>query len=431
MKTIDLSVSFTDTHKKNALYQATCNKLTANRKTSTPNHYPMDIDTNIQKIRAEFPVLAQLKYLNSAAHGPALKRVHTAIQQWWQLRINEEDTTPPDALTEAAKLLHCRTDELCYANRVSQGLNTVSTMIPLKRGDNIVVTDLGYQSNVYVWMPHQAKGVEIRRIRHRDGTIDTSDFEKAIDDKTRVVCLSRVEWTSSIRYDMKAISDTAHSHGALVVDDGYQALGAIDVDLHATDVDFFTAGSEKWLCCPAMTGVLYVKRSLHSQFEPTYRSYNAVEEAFRDGAPWEKPGHDNIASYSHPLYGDARKYYQGLVSEEFTWGLHACLSYFNELGSENIEKKTMRLSQHLIDGLKEHPVKVNTPEDPKKRGALVTYNTGSYQKNQKLYEALKKEGIIVAHRYAAGVGGIRVSCHFFNTEDEVDTLLAIQKAALS
>jgi len=391
----------------------------------------MDIDNNINKIRAEFPALNRLTYLNSAAHGPTLERVHTATEQWWRHRTNEEDTKPPDAQKEAAKLLHCDTDELCWANRVSHGLNTVSTMMPLKRGDNIVVTDLGYQSNVYVWMPHQTKGVEIRRIKHRDGLIETTDFEKAIDDKTKVVCVSRVEWTSGIRYDMKAISDTAHQHGALVVDDGYQALGAIDVNLHTSDVDFFTAGSEKWLCCPAMTGVLYVKRSLHDQYEPAYRNYGNVEEAFKSGAPWEKPGHDNISSYSHPLYRDARKYYQGLVSEEFTWGFHACLSYFNQLGAANIEKKNTKLSQHLIDGLKEHPVKINTPDEPKKRGALVTYNTGSYEKNQKLYEAIRKQGIVVAHRYAAGVGGIRVSCHFFNTEQEIDALLATQTKTLA
>ena len=391
----------------------------------------MDIDKNIDEIRAQFPALIKHKYLNSAAHGPVLKHVHAATEKWWDLRINEEDTTPPDALTQAAKLLNCHKDELCYVNRVSHALNTVSNMMPLKRDDNIVVTNLGYQSNVYVWMPYQSKGVEIRRVRHNGGLIETRAIEKAMDDKTRVVCLSRVEWTSGLRYDMKAISDTAHSHGALVIDDGYQALGAIDVNLHASDVDFFTSGSEKWLCCPAMTGILYVRHELQSQFEPTYRNYGNVEEAFRNGSPWEKPGHDNISSYNHPLYPDARKYYQGLVSEESTWGFHACLSYFNELGAARIENKNMRLSQHLIDGLKEHPVKVNTPEEPDKRGALVTYDTGSYQKNQELYETLRNEGFVVAHRYAAGVGGIRVSCHFFNTYEEIDGLLAAQRRALS
>ena len=75
-------------------------------------------------------------------------------------------------------------------------------------------------------------------------------------------------------------------------------------------------------------------------------------------------------------------------------------------------------------------MKVNTPDDPSERGALVTYNTGSFEKNQEVYDALKKEGIIIAHRYAAGVGGIRVSCHFFNTHEEIDRLLEIQKRIL-
>jgi len=118
--------------------------------------------------------------------------------------MNEEKVDPPDALGEAAKMLHCDSSELCYVNRVTQGLNMVSSMMPLERGDNIVVTDLGYPSNVFVWFPYRESGVEIRRIRHRDGLITLDDFEKAVDDHTKVVSISRVEWTSSLRYDMRA-----------------------------------------------------------------------------------------------------------------------------------------------------------------------------------------------------------------------------------
>ncbi|MCW4048301.1 MAG: aminotransferase class V-fold PLP-dependent enzyme [Candidatus Bathyarchaeota archaeon] len=391
----------------------------------------MDINTNIEKIRAEFPVLKYKRYLNSAAHGPTLKRAHDATQEWWNHRINEEDVPAPDVLGEAAKMLRCDTDELCQVNRVSQGLNIIAKMMKPVKGDNIVVTDLGYQSNVYVWFPYMKEGVEIRRIPHRDGVIETSDFEAAIDDKTKAVSMSHVEWTSGVKYDMKAISDIAHEHGVYVIDDAYQAMGAVTIDVHGDDVDFFTSGSEKWLCCPAMNGVLYVKKSIQDEFEPTYMNYHNVEEAFRDGAPWEKPDHDNIASYNKPLYRDARKYDRSCVCEEFTWGFHATLEYFNSLGAENIQKKIASLSQYLIEGLKEHPVKINTPEDPKNRAGLVTYNTGSFDKNQAIYDALKKEDIIVAHRYAAGIGGIRVSCHFFNTEQDIDRVLSVQKKVLA
>jgi cysteine desulfurase / selenocysteine lyase len=390
----------------------------------------MDIEKNIEQVRDEFPIFKKLSYMNSAAHGPTLKRVHDATEDWWGHRMSEEKVDSPDALGEAAKMLHCESSELCYVNRVTQGLNMVSSMMPLERGDNVVVTDLGYPSNVFVWFPYREKGVEIRRIRHRDGLITLDDFEEAVDDRTKVVSISRVEWTSSLRYDMRALSDVAHDHGAYLVDDSYQAMGAIDVDLHDSGVDFFTAGSEKWMCCPAMSGVFYIREGLWDDFDPSYRYYGNVEEAFASGAPWEKPDHDNHVSYLKPLYRDARKHYRGCVSEEFHWGYHAALEYFNSLGMKKIEKRNMELSQYLLEGLKEHPVKVNTPEEPSKRGALVTYNTGSPEKNQILYDELKKEGIIVAHRYAAGVGGIRVSCHFFNTFEEIDRLLGVQKRVL-
>ena len=390
----------------------------------------MSINDDIEKIREEFPVLSRLAYMNSAAHGPSLRRVHDATEEWWMHRMNEDRVENPDALGEAAKMLSCKSSELCYVNRVTQGLNMVASMMPLERGDNIVVTDLGYPSNVFVWFPYREKGVEIRRIRHKDGLITTGDFEAAADDHTKVVSISRVEWTSGLRYDMKAISGIAHDHGAYLVDDSYQAMGAVGVDLHGSSVDFFTAGSEKWMCCPAMTGVFYIREGLWDEFEPSYRYYGNVEEAFANGAPWEKPDHDNHASYLKPLYGDARKYNRGCVSEEFYWGYHAALEYFNELGMKNIEKRTAELSQYLIDGLKEFPVKVNTPEEPGERGALVTYNTGSYEKNQRIYDELRKEGIVIAHRYAAGVGGIRVSCHFFNTFEEIDRLLKVQRRVI-
>jgi selenocysteine lyase/cysteine desulfurase len=179
-----------------------------------------------------------------------------------------------------------------------------------------------------------------------------------------------------------------------------------------------------------MSGVFYIREALWDDFEPTYRYYANVEEAFATGDPWEKWGHDNHVSYLKPLYRDARKFNRGCVSEEFQWGYHAALSYFNEIGMKNIEKRNMELSQYLIEGLKEQPVKINTPEEPSMRGALVTYNAGSHAKNKMLFEELKKEGLVVAHRYSAGVGGIRVSCHFFNTFDEIDHLLNVQNRVL-
>lgn len=378
---------------------------------------------NVDEVRKDFPVLENKIYLNSAAHGPTLKPVYEAVNEWWFNRINENRVEPPDVLNEAAQLLHCHKEELIQISRVSQGLNMIAGLLDPKRGENIVVTELAYQSNVFVWLPFLNKGAEIKRIPHRGGIIKIEDFEKTIDEKTRAVCISEVEWTSGLRYDMKSISEIAHDHGAYLINDAYQAVGPVDVNIHGEKVDFFVVGSEKWLCCPAMSGIFYVKKEIQDEFEPVYRFYGNVEEAFKEGAPWEKPDHDNISSYNYPLYNDARKFNRGTVSEGSTWGFNATLKYFNKLGSNAIEKRTSFLSQRLIDGLKDLPVKINTPYEKDKRASLVTFDAGNFKLNQKIYDELLNENTIVAHRYAAEVGGIRVSCHFFNTKEEIDLLL--------
>jgi cysteine desulfurase/selenocysteine lyase len=391
----------------------------------------MDISKHIEEIRAEFPILSYLMYMNSAAHGPALARVQRKAMDWWDFYTYENSIVKaPDAKGEVAKALSVDRSDITWINRVSQAVNTISGMIKLERGENLVITDLGYPAGSYPFLPWREKGVEIRSVRHREGIITTEDFEASIDDKTRILSLSHVEWTSGLLHDVKSVTQIAHDHGALVVDDGYQSQGNTLVEPEKDGVDFYIFGSQKWMCCPPMAGVLYVKRAIADKFEPTYRCYDQVEEAFRDGQPWEKPDHNNIASWDHPLYSGAEKFNQGLLSADAIWGFYAALEYYNQVSLTNIERKNKELAGKLLEGLREFKVKVNTPEDPKRRTGLVTFNTGRHEENRRLYNALAKEGIIVALRYAAGIGGIRVSCHFFNTEDEIDALLGVMKKVL-
>jgi selenocysteine lyase/cysteine desulfurase len=94
------------------------------------------------------------------------------------------------------------------------------------------------------------------------------------------------------------------------------------------------------------------------------------------------------------------------------------------------EERVLKLSEYLIDGLRELGVRVNTPIEPSQRGGLVTYDTGSHELNKESHRKLKNESVIVALRYSGGVGGIRVSTNFFNTEEDIDRLLEVQKSLL-
>lgn len=391
----------------------------------------MDLKKDIELVRAEFPVLKYKTYLNSAAHGPTLKRVWDAVQDYWRLRIMESlNVKPSDAKKNAAKLINTSEDEICWCSRVTQGFNMVKSMLDFESGDNVVVTDLGYPSNVFVWLPLREKGVEVRRIHNDEGRIDLEDFEKAVDDKTKVVSLSRIEWTTGQKHDVSEITGIAHEHGALVVDDAYQAAGAVEIDAHADKVDFLLTGSGKWLCCPSQAGIFYVRKDLINEFEPSYRFYATVEDAFKEEPPWVNPNHDNISDYERPLGPQAQKFFRGTVSDGDIWGFGASIEFFNMLGAKNIQSKVRELSGYLIEGLKDLGLKVNTPLEPEKRGGLVTYNTGKHGLNLKSYNALLGNAIVVALRYQMGVGGIRVSTHLFNTEEDVDRLLSVQRKTL-
>ena len=170
-------------------------------------------------------------YLNSAATGPLLKPVEDAAVGWWASHEKQQYVDLPDAEKEAAKLIHCKRGNIALVHRASQGVNIVSGLVQPGKGENIVLTDLSYPSSVYPWIGYEKDGAEIRRISNHDGVIDVSDFEAAIDDRTKIVCLNRVEWTSGLRHDVKAICEIAHEHGALVLDDAFQAVGAVDVDV--------------------------------------------------------------------------------------------------------------------------------------------------------------------------------------------------------
>jgi selenocysteine lyase/cysteine desulfurase len=381
---------------------------------------------NISKVRKNFPVLETQAYLNSAATGPLLSHVKDAVVSWWDAREGLQYVDLPNAKGEAADLIHCDEDSVALVHRASQGVNIVAGLVQPRKGENIVLTDLSYPSSVYPWVGNQR--AEIRRVNNRDGVIDLSDFEKAIDEETKIVCLNRVEWTSGLRHDVKAITEIAHDHSALVLDDAFQAVGAVDVDVTKEDVDFLVFGGEKWMCSSGRAAALYVNPRYVEEFEPSYRFYWRVYENFQwSYAPWDKPVHDNIESWSGPLVKTAERFDPGCVGEDAQCGFHASLKYFNELGINGIEKRVLGLSEYLIDGLKDLGLKVNTPYEGAKRAGIVTYTMARHKDNAAAYEAMKEEGVMVALRYTGGVGGIRVSPHFFNTEEEIDRILEVQK----
>ena len=400
----------------------------------------MDVDRDVEKIREDFPLLRHVTFLDCANISTPNRRWLEAIMEFWRLRLAGRDDIANHpflsekamhAKKEAAKLINAKEEEICYIYRVVTALNLVKTLIDWRRGDNVVFTDLAYPSSSHTWFNLRKLGVEMRRVGNVDGVIRLEDLEKAVDDHTRIVCINQTAWTTGFTYDVRAVSEIAHEHGALVVDDAFQSLGAVVCDVREMDVDILISGSYKWQCGPEGAGIFYIKEELIEEFDPFYSNYLNIETP--RGIRFWYPDHDNVKDYEYPPVRTADRFDMGMCTGDILWGWDEALRYLNELGPEAIERRVKRLGGYCIERLKELGCKVNTPEEPDMRHGLISYTTGRYSVDKESFEAMRSNmprPIVVSLRYQGGVGGVRFSIHFYNTEEDIDHAIEVQRRVL-
>jgi selenocysteine lyase/cysteine desulfurase len=259
-------------------------------------------------------------------------------------------------------------------------------------------------------------------------------MEKAIDGRTRLVSINRTEAFCGFTYDVKALCAIAHRHGAYVMDDAFQAVGAIGVDVHEDDVDFLMTGSYKWQCGPEGAGIFYIRKDLIPRFTSRFRNYIAMQ--MPKGIPFAFADHDNIRDWEHPEVETALKFSQDTVTTPSAFGWLATLKFYEKIGMENIERRVRHLGQYTVAALKEAGLRVTSPTDPSKMHGLLTYTTGSYTSDLESFNRcnappIGKRPIKVSLRALGGVGGIRICAHFFNTEEEINYLIRFQTEILS
>ena len=215
-----------------------------------------------EEIRRNFPITKSKVYLNHAAQSPLPKPAVDAMRRYAE-ELSEYGCVvhQEDGKTTFAKLINASKDEVALVENTSIGLNIVANMLTYPSGSNIVTTDLEYPSVVYPWK-NRKLDVDVRYVKNKAGKILLEDLEKTIDDKTVVIAISHVEYVNGFRFNLGAVSEIAHKHGAFVAVDAIQSLGALSVDAKRDDVDFLTASCYKWMLGPPGIGYLYVRQDL-------------------------------------------------------------------------------------------------------------------------------------------------------------------------
>jgi selenocysteine lyase/cysteine desulfurase len=334
------------------------------------------------------------------------------------------DRTATQPRREAARLIGARPDDIALVESTTHGLEIVAAAVPLGPGDKVLVGDTEFLGLAVPWVGRQqADGFAVEVVPNRGGRLLADDFARAADGHTRLILLSSVQWSSGYRADLAAFSELARARNLVLVVDAIQQLGAFALDVGRTPVDFLVCGGHKWLNAPAGRGFLYVHpRQLERLRPPAWGYLNIAEPPEGWAAYFATPAIPAVRPFD--FTPTARRFeVGGTANYPGNVVLGAALALINELGIGRIEAHIRRLTDLLLEELHRAGAAVVTPPEPEARSGIVTFTLGQGPARDAAFlDRLRARRILVSQRYTAGVGGLRVSVHFFNNADDVRAL---------
>jgi selenocysteine lyase/cysteine desulfurase len=365
--------------------------------------------------RHEFPVTESWAYLNHAGIGPLPRRaaermgalaanVAASGDREWPRRNDEAERVRG----LAASLLGARhPHEVAFIENTSTGLSAVAEGLDWRPGDNVVGAAGDFPSNVYPWMHLADRGVEYRVVPERDGCIEPAEVVAAIDERTRLVAISWVQYATGFRHDLARLGAACHAVGALFVVDAIQGLGALAFDVERAQVDVAVASAHKWLLGPEGIGLLYVSDRVIARLRPTRSGWRSM----RDMLAW--------TAFDIAWAAGAKRLESGTLNTYGIHGLGAALELLLDAGTAAVEARVLALADRAAAGLSACGLHLAAPRRAGETSGIVTA-THPYATAEALVDHLLARGIVTAAR----AGRLRIAPHFYNTEDEIDRCIA-------
>ena len=376
---------------------------------------------NFDRRREEFPTLASGIHLLSHSLGPVPRRAREAMLAYtdaWERHTSEDAwATSWWELSERvgdrlAHLLGGASGSVQVQPNASVALSVVASCFDFgaSKRNKVVTTALDFPSTAYVWEAQQRLGANVHVVASDDRiVVPLGRILEAIDETTCLVALSHTSYRSSYRVDARAIVKRAHEVGALVLLDTYQSAGVLELKAEEWGADFLIGGTIKWLCGGPACGYLYVRPELQNELRPRLTGWVAHEEpfAFERGMRYAR---------------GVRRFAQGTPNIP---GLHSCLAgldIIEEVGLERIAAESRRRTERMVEFALEHGWRLNSPRKVEERGGSVMIGV---EDAAATVARLAERKVFVDWRPHVG---LRISPHFFNTDEEVHEALEILKA---
>lgn len=371
-------------------------------------------DQQIEEARDDLPYVSQVVYVDNAAVSPVPKRVQAAMNQHTEYVV--QDPREATALSipifdlgraRAAKLVGSKPDRIAYVQNTSHGLSLVALGLDWREGDNLVIPAHEFPSNYLCWLQLAAQGVEVRKIDAVGGRLRPEDLQVLVDDRTRLVAVSHVQFYSGFRVDLPQFGEICSKHNALLVVDGTQSIGALALDVLAANVDVLVVSGHKWMLAPRGIGFISISDRAFEQITPKVLGWLSVNEPFAFNRTLD-------------VLPDARRFEAGTPNGAGIFGLVERLRQIDELGPASIEQRVLDLNQLLIDRCDEADLEVAFRFERNARSGILLVRKAGVPSDV-LLGALSSERIYASIRN----GAVRLSPHYYNTSSEIEQIVTI------
>lgn len=373
-------------------------------------------------MRQEMAATTSRIYMNAGTFGPLPACVPAAMQErmqqeWQNGRLGAAGYQSMQVIYDgarqgAARLLHADADEIALTDNTGEGLNIVSFGIDWREGDEVITTNHEHFSLLFpLYQLRDRYGIVIRvaDIGEKGERPVLRPVADLVTPRTRLISLSHVSWSTGARLNISEVGYMGREWGIPVLIDGAQSAGAIPLDVHALNIDFYAIPMQKWLCGPDGTGALYVRRDARSYVKPTYVGPWSVKH--EEGINWE-------------LLDTAQRFETGGGRQTAALaGQVAVLNWLESVvGHQWMYERIAALSAYAFHALSEIPgLSMLTPH-PGESG-LVAFRLEGKDDAGVVKVLAEQHNILI--RNIPSTHALRISTGFYNTEEEIDTLVHI------
>lgn len=342
-----------------------------------------------------------VKTLSRFMEGYARKGVFTEVARYGKVQHNIKAIL--------SGLLNCLPEELALIHNTAEGMNFISHGLKLSPGDEVILLENEYPSNIYPWRHLGKKGVKLIT-----SPMETSPetflkaLKRLITVKTRVISLSAVHWCTGMPLPLERIGHLCKENSIDFVIDGAQGVGMQPLDIRISNIDYMTFSAWKWLLGPLGVGILFISKEKLDKLDPVFIGTASVTN-------------DKVyLPYKSDLKPTADRFTISTANFNDWVYFEAALEFLRNIGFSRARERIYELSAYLGNGLADLGFKVFSDHFQDYPTGIVVCEKQGFTTND-VMQHLKKNKIVAADR----LGRIRFSPHVYISFEQLDEVLRI------